>query len=424
RQLQNIVPTLARQLAGQSRSFAEAVADVDPMILYKSSEHVEKLLVTPWKQSMKDRRDELPPSLIVIDALDEIENNGGEQLLRELIDSIRGEGVQGLKILVTSRPHPDIVDATNSLPRDTIFHLEDIKDKDGTEDIRTFLAARLPKLYVSPSRVHRQGLEELVNLASGLFIFAATAARLISPLNRERSLTEQADGLSKIILSPADGGSTSAVDALYNRVLDDAIPQQDRPSRLRILHTVVSALQPLTVATLAELVAVDSKNKDEEAAELCIGALHSVLYVRDKRVYIYHKSFSDFILDQQRCSPELACSPSTQNTHLFRTCLRIMGASLRFNMCSLPSSYNFDSEVGDLKQAVQKNILDVLGLEYACRYWTSHLIKVPASSGDSLLLSALEEFGQEKVLFWIEVMNLLAARRECLDGANAVKNWV
>ncbi|KAI0026732.1 quinon protein alcohol dehydrogenase-like superfamily, partial [Vararia minispora EC-137] len=109
---------------------------------------------------------------------------------------------------------------------------------------------------------------------------------------------------------------------------------------------------------------------------------------------------------------------------LSHACLRIMGASLHFNMCSLPSSYSFDSEVQDMKQTVQKNILDIPGLEYACRYWTSHLVKEPTDSGDSRLLDALWEFGQEKVLFWFEVMNLLAARRECHDGANAVKKWI
>ncbi|KAI0026396.1 hypothetical protein K488DRAFT_92661, partial [Vararia minispora EC-137] len=287
-QLQNIIPTLAYQLACQSRSFAGAVVDVNQMIIHDPSKHVKKLLVTPWKQSMKDRRDELPLSLIVIDALDEIANDGGEQLLKELINSIRSEGVQGLKILVTSRPHPDIVDATNSLPRDTIFHLEDIKDKDGTEDIRTFLAARLPKLHSSSSSDHSEGLEKLVNLAGGLFIFAATAARLISPPDAKLSVTEQADQLSKIIhnqdMPSSDRGNVRGVNTLYKQVLSDAIPPQHSLSRLRILHAVVCALQPLTIAALAELVAEDSKVKDEEAAELCVGALHSVLYVRDKHV--------------------------------------------------------------------------------------------------------------------------------------------
>ncbi|KAI0026929.1 hypothetical protein K488DRAFT_91649 [Vararia minispora EC-137] len=156
RQRQNIIPTLAYQLARQSRSFAEAVVDADPMTLHNSGEHVEKLLVTPWKRSMKYRQDGLPLSLIVIDALDEIENNGGEQLLQELIDSIRSEGVQRLKILVTSRPHPKIVDATSSLSRSAIYRLEDIEEKDGRKDIRTFLAARLPELHTSPAREHKQ----------------------------------------------------------------------------------------------------------------------------------------------------------------------------------------------------------------------------------------------------------------------------
>ncbi|KAI0026809.1 hypothetical protein K488DRAFT_91838 [Vararia minispora EC-137] len=427
RQLQNIIPTLAYQLARQSRSFAEAVVHADPITLYSSSEHVQMLLVTPWKQSMKDRRDELPLSLIVIDALDEIEYNGGEHLLRELIDSTGNEGVQGLKILVTSRPHPNIIAATSSLPPDTRFHLENIKYADGTQDIRTFLAYRLPALHASPSHDYRQWLEELVNLASGSFIFAATAARLTSPPDVPFSVVEQADRLSNVIrnqdMLSLDGETARGVDALYKQVLNDAIPQRHRHSCLLILHTVVCALQPLNIASLAELAAGDSKTKDEEAAELCVDALHSVLYVRAKHVYIYHKSFSDFILDEQRCGPKLACNLNAQNTYLFRACFRIMGASLHFNMRGLPSSSNSDPEVRDLEHAVKKHILDVPGLEYACRYWTSHLVKLPTNSGDPQLLNALWEFGQEKVLFWIEAMTLLGASEECRDGANAVKEW-
>jgi hypothetical protein len=71
-----------------------------------------------------------------------------------------------------------------------------------------------------------------------------------------------------------------------------------------------------------------------------------------------------------------------------------MTASLRFNICNLTSSYLLDSEVENLKQLVEENILRNAGLEYACRYWTSHLVGVSTIGSDARNLQGkLHDFG-------------------------------
>jgi hypothetical protein len=424
RRLQNIIPTLAYQLARVSCSFAQRLSDADPLSVHISSEQVEKLLVDPWQQTVHTRPVELPLSLIVIDALDEIDDDGGEKLLRELIKAIRSAtDMHGLKILVTSRPHPKIVAATSSLSSNEIYRLEDIEE--GWADIRKYLSEELQGLEASC----KQGLDDLATLSEGLFIFAATAARLISPREHAHSAKQKAKWLSTILEGrytlPSSGECIRRIDTLYAEIVGKAIPKADYSLYRCILHNIMCALQPLPVSVHAELVATCSEEKDEEAIELFVSALHAVLYIRDGCVYTYHKSFPDFILDAQRCGGQLACIPADQHAFLSFGCFRIMQASLRFNMCNLPSSFLFDSEVENLKHLIDENIRINAGLEYACQYWTQHLIEVPPISDNAQSLRAvLLEFSEEKIIFWVEAMNLLLAKEACYDGVTAVMAWI
>jgi hypothetical protein len=74
----HIIPTLVYQLARKSRSYAHALHEADKFdSVDKLSKQMKNLLVGPWQQSESRRHTELPPYLIVVDALDEIEADGG-----------------------------------------------------------------------------------------------------------------------------------------------------------------------------------------------------------------------------------------------------------------------------------------------------------------------------------------------------------
>jgi hypothetical protein len=419
RRRQNIIPMLAYQLAGHSHSFAEELDKANrakPDAIDTSSGQVEKFLITPWKASIKDRPAALPLTLIVIDALDEIDGNGGEELLKELIQATQKTGrdsMHGLKILVTSRPHPSIVDATkNSLP---VYRLEDIEAKEGRKDILTFLSRKL-------SSLSKQDHELIADRAQGLFIYAATIVLALS----DQTEKEQKKALAKILSSSQQTNYLEALDALYMQVLAANLKGKFI-SRLVVLHCIICILRPLPVLAIAQVAAgAVEEDLDEDATRRLVEGLHSVLYIseKDSCVYIYHKSFSDFLLDGDRSGPKYACNLDLLHPTISLACFRIMQASLRFNICNLPSSYLFDSDVDGLRQSIQENIADVAALEYACRSWTSHLVKVPIVSKDlQPLRDKLWEFSQEKVLYWVEVMNLLEAKVDCCAGVNAVKEW-
>jgi hypothetical protein len=418
----NIVPMLAYQLACHSRSFAEELDKAKRDAIDTSSEQVAELLVKPWKASVKDRPDPLPLTLVVIDALDEIDDDGGEKLLKDLIQATQEtgrDGMHGFKILVTSRPHPSIVNAAeNSVP---VYRLEDISAEDGRTDILTFLSHEL-------SDLPEQDRATIADHAQGLFIYAATIARAL----RRQSQNERQKTLALIRgdshKTPDSPNPLMAIDTLYKQVLTTNL-EDKYSSRRAILHCIICALQPLPVRAIAQAAAgaVEGDVDEDATRRLVIEDLHSVLYISDKDscIYIYHKSFSDFLLDGGRSGPKFACNPNFQHATISLACFRVMQASLHFNMCNLASSYYFDSEVQDLDQSITKNIVEVVALEYACRYWTSHLVKVPIDSEKlQLFCEKLFEFSQEKILYWLEVMNLLGAKTDCYAGVNAVMGWV
>jgi hypothetical protein len=167
---------LAYQLACHSHSFAEELYKAERDSIDTSSEHVEELLVTPWKASVKNRFAPLPLTLVVIDALEEIDDDGGKKLLQEHIQATNATqktsqyGMHGLKILVTSRPHPSIVDAAKDLL--PVCRLENIKKEDGRKDILTYLRSALPRLSISDHVT-------IADHAQGLFIYAATIVRAL-----------------------------------------------------------------------------------------------------------------------------------------------------------------------------------------------------------------------------------------------------
>ena len=78
-----------------------------------------------------------------------------------------------------------------------------------------------------------------------------------------------------------------------------------------------------------------------------------------------------------------------------------MKKQLRFNICDLETSYKFNRNVPDLEKRVKERIHP--GLVYACRYWASHLRDVPYSDE---LLSELENFAYNQLLYWLEVLSL------------------
>ncbi len=141
--------------------------------------------------------------VVVIDTLDESDN--GVEFLRSLFRVVGKKQLTGIKFLVTSRVEPDIVKLfeLKELSADTI-RLHEVPKAGVQEDIAKHLAEQLPVVDVNERA-------QLTQRADGLFIYAATAVRFISPPKYPLSQYEQREKLQEL-LKP---GIPSGLNELY-----------------------------------------------------------------------------------------------------------------------------------------------------------------------------------------------------------------
>jgi hypothetical protein len=427
-----LVTTLCRDLAEKFRSYA---SELQPVLERDSkvvdtvlSSQIDELLAKPWQASL-NRRDGLRAPVIVIDALDE--SDRGTEFLQELLNIVEHGALTGIKFLITSRPDPNIVDLCKSFPADTVCRLHDVDTADVRQDIEKFLQEKLPNLKGS------QELADLSQRSGGLFIYAATAVRFLRPPHTSLSAFEEQSLLRELLETwptSVDSGERLLVDELYEQILGAAFRDaRIYRQRLRILHCVLCAEDKITVPILSELTTTDLGT-----VEKVVDSLHAVLYVssEDNCVYWYHSSFPDFVLNPTRAKFNLPlpsnlatreidvfCNQATCHALLARRCFSIMEESLHFNMCDLESSYTFDSDVPMLSDRIQRNIGPTL--RYASRHWGRHLFRAaPANNGTDDLIYGLNGFLRNRLLFWIEAMNLIGAEFECQSLLQLARNWL
>ena len=425
RERTRILPTLVYQLAQKSRSYAHALHKADKLDSYdKLSEQMEDLLSGPWQKSEAERH-ELPPYLIVIDALDEIEGQEGSAFLADLLKAINGGYLQGLKFFITSRPDPDVTKLCESLSPKVVRRLQDVPREDVGSDIDAYLRAKLPGL-------DRRELDKAAKQADGLFIFAATVVRYLTP---RRSITrrEQSMLLKKLLSRNSEGHTTKSllIDELYQHILCQAFSDLSEDivrARLCILHTFLCTIERTSTSVAAALLF----EPDDEVVNAVLRDLHAVLYCKDGQVLWYHASFPDFIftyaqpfeLDGHHI--DMLCHKAYQHALLTKACFNVMlsaGSGLRFNIGEISSSFIFDSEDQELAARVNTNIS--AALKYASCYWASHLAQTEqlVVDGDDFS-DYISNFLCIHILFWIEAMHLLKLSDQCNIILQHACEWV
>jgi len=432
-----IIPTLVYQLARRSKSYARALLDADKFDSVEiPSKQMQDLFVSPWQRSARDRPHNLPPYLIVVDALDEVDDGGGLAFLQALLTTIQRGHLKGLKFFVTSREDDTVASLCDQFSSDVVCRLHKVAEEEVSADVLRYLDAELPLLDKSERA-------ELAQQAGGLFIYAATAVRYMTPqagLTREEQLTLMGsllgDSHGSKPWDPSEGSEEPLqVDILYRQILSGAfgkLKNELRLARLRILFTLLCTQERVSTSVAAGLLS-DSSDMIERAKQV-VSDLHAVLYINnDGKVFWYHASFPDFIFTQARSkftmptpysstSPQIvdmSCDPASHHALLTHSCFRIMMSGLCFNICNLPSSFLFDSEVPNLQ--VEEKICNIL--RYTCQYWAEHMVQATPSQHKALQVHIVN-FLHTHVLFWIEAMNLLQVSFQCTRMLQEVRNCI
>jgi hypothetical protein len=214
---------------------------------------------------------------------------------------------------------------------------------------------------------------------------------------------------------------THQIDVLYTIVLNSALNEDsleaDEIEDIRlVLWTVLLAQEPIGVETITRLADID----DEKRVIHALPSLRSVLHQSEGTglVSTLHASFPEFMLSSER-SRNYFCDSFAHNQSLAWRCFIIMKEQLRFNICGLDSSLVPDARIENLQQRIESRIPATLA--YACRHWANHLAS--ASMADRLY-NQLHEFLCDRLLYWMEVLNL---RRELflgVDGLLKAQKWL
>jgi len=257
--------------------------------------------------------------------------------------------------------------------------------------------------------------------AAGFFIYASTVIKFVASKNHR-----PAKQLNQIISLPHSTSheGRSGIDLLYTQILEQAVKSvyADDKELLSSFRTVVGALllvfNPLSVEAFSDLLKMSDINTT-------LRSLHSLLLVPTSNIapiYIFHKSFPDFLTDSGRCMDHrFFIDPQIHHKEILLSCLALMNKRLEKNICKL-DEYVSLSDVGDLLTCRTTYI--GAALEYACLFWTNHLVRIPVSGPDvKEVQKSISRFFKKHLLFWIEVLSLMRNLDAGVHALNDIQQW-
>ena len=428
RDLHFIFPTLAIQLARrytEFRSILIPLVQSDPSIANESLYgQMQKLVVGPLKKTEIS-------TVIVIDALDECKDDEPSSAILFVLGQLVSQ-IPNIKFLVTGRPEPQIQRGFRHLllaQAADVFILHDVEPGQVNSDIQWFLRHQFLEL-----QGHCQGLDGwpadkqldlLCERAAGLFAYAVATVKFID--KRNGNPRRQLDLLLQSPKSTIHEGKVklrenTTLDLLYLSILQQAFGEEnpeDDPKIRSVLSAVILATNPLSPATIATLLGLDT----EDVFPILFSTHSLLIFTEDVNhpVRPFHKSFPDFIIDPARCSNQrFLVSPPDHHMELLVGCLELMDQRLEYNMCKLPHCVT-NSEVNDLRKRTEQYIDH--GLQYACGSWHKHLISTAPSYAPEVT-PILHQFLEKKFLFWLEVLSVLGIAKEAVHALDAAMKWL
>lgn len=382
-----------------------------------------KLIQEPFR-TIKDIQ---CPVVIILDALDEYGTTNDER--KSFLHIIR-DGIEYLpnfvKILITSRPDPDIKAAFRDMGRSVVNYDLD-KHDDALDlvscDIMQFFTVKLGDVALSHDLAFdwpgTQSREALVQRAMGLFQWAKVACDVIKdddsdgPDAQLKSILEEPTfPASPKSSAPAISSPWAALDILYLQVLcQAATASSSRLPQLRdILAVIALAQTPLSALTLGALLGINAQTVQHRLRKL-----HSVVNVPNTSqddLRIIHPSFIDFLIDRSRCAhDELYIDPMLHHGYLAKRCFLQLQCE-KGDSCRLTNGRRITSDVVEELEHVTCQTEDIV---YACQFWAVH---VSLSSHDNMELHRLvREFLSHNFLHFICVLHPLTSLQSILQAA-------
>ena len=228
-------------------------------------------------------------SLVVIDALDESEYQGRNDLL-DLIGNLFKNLPLWLRFLVTTRPEVNIWDSLKDLQP---LILEP-KDEDNLKVIRFYFERSLSDLL--EVEMHELVLDDLVQKSEGVFL---SAKFLVDFLRDKCSTLLTLEQLDKTLPT----GIACVYQSYFQRLEHDLCKELNITEEqfLCFLGAIAAAREPLPLGFVPKLLCTNlSSSIVMRKASKAIAIVSSLLPVHEDRIHFFHKSVKDWLTDKSR----------------------------------------------------------------------------------------------------------------------------
>lgn len=331
---------------------------------------------------------------LMIDALDECKTDLSQLLC--FITEPRS-AFANVKWIVSSRNNYDIVRQLFLDDPQTRLSLE-LNAEHVTQAINTFIDYKVAKLF--PDK-RNEALEDEIRLemrqkADGTFLWVALVAQELEKVPSWKAPSVVRQKLPGLL-------------PLYREMLRQIETMEEEESNLCcvVIATAPMAYRPLSLCELRVLSGLPTNVSDDllSLLEQCA----SFITIRDDYVYLIHQSVKDFLTTE--ASP-IIFRRGLETTHraMFSTLMNFLNDTLRHDM------YNLRDWGISIDEVHQPEPDPLAAARYSCTHWADHLIdaellKAPPLHNHHHLCDIdgkmVQEFLQNKCLYWIEALSLL-----------------
>ncbi|TFY69235.1 hypothetical protein EVG20_g3230 [Dentipellis fragilis] len=353
------------------------------------------------------------PIIVIVDGLDECGDSERER--RHLVELLAQDAARlppTVRIIVTSRPEPDIAQAFRfqnamgymrpmALPNASRLDMEEYIHKELADIARRF---RPPDNWLEPNKV-----EQLIRHADGLWMWAYTACRYIDSYEPQEQL-EQVLAIGRN--SRAFEGFVDKFGSLWNLYLGALDSSRNRAWKndrfksdaLSILGVILVVKTPISPNAIDDFLILKSVG--------IISQLQSVLRNEDRSKPVrIHESLRDFLSDSDNMEHPWFVDIAVHKRRFAIYCLAVMH---RFFSAKL-----FRKEL----RWIPKSYLDSdEALNYACSNWINHICAL--DSCDTHLHDWLSCFASQHLMHWFEAMSLISQSRSTSQSLDNLVDWM
>jgi nucleoside-triphosphatase THEP1 len=395
---ENILPTMAQQLAENSLFAAQAIEDKlrTTLVLNDVKKfsvcQAQALLLEPLQAIAQHATN----VVVVIDGVDELANTEPSVLseVTSVLCSIMSDLPANVKILIFSRPEQWITDEIPShIKRHHLAteHSEDDVDRLVREKLKA--VAKLHKWNDWPSD---NQVRLLCQHAAGHLGLAATALRWIARQiqwdGRDRR-DEVIEEVSKL----GNGDLYELYSFIFDRILPPPKEHEVRKRYLKRLKAVLGCLvilqEPLDIGSISTLLSPDFEvlHYMKQISSLIVEGTEPLTVMTVPQV---HKSVVEYLVSSSP-HPDLHIDP-TEHHHSFTTaCFETIQKELTFNIGGITTSHDPGWKISSISPSQ--------GITYPCRWLGHHL----ENGGErATLVPDVKEFMETHFLHWLEVLSL------------------